>query len=47
MSTPSHMRKFYPNQERAEILSNGTLVWLQEVIKDKHGDLVVKRTLSK
>ena len=46
MSTPSNMRKFFPHQERAEILSNGTLVWLQEVIRDKNGDLVVKRTLS-
>jgi hypothetical protein len=46
MSTPSHMRRFFPNQERAEILSNGTLVWLQEIIKDKNGDLVVKRILS-
>jgi hypothetical protein len=46
MSTPSNMRRFFPNQERAEILSNGTLVWLQEIIKDKNGDLVVKRILS-
>ena len=43
--TPKHMRRFFPDQEKSEDFSNGNLVWLQEIIKDKYDNLVVKRTL--
>ncbi len=46
MSTPRPMRRFFPNQERAEDFTHGNLVWLQEIIQNNDGDLVVKRTLS-
>jgi hypothetical protein len=46
MSTPKHMRRYFPNQESSEVFSNGNLVWLQEVIKNNDDNLVVKRTLS-
>lgn len=46
MTTPTEMRSYSPKFESAEMFTNGKLVWLQEVIKDKDGDLVVKRTLS-
>ncbi len=39
------MRRFFPDQEKSEDFSNGNLVWLQEIIKDKYDNLVVKRTL--
>ena len=46
MATPRPMRRFFPNQERAEDFTYGNLVWLQEIIQNDDGDLVVKRTLS-
>ena len=46
MSTPRPMRRFFPNQERAEDFTHGNLVWLQEIIQNNDGDLLVKRTLS-